>query len=414
MELATNTRRTDAEFLVDVSFFIMLFTSFAFSHSFIGQAGILFFCGVMYLFMLGRRKIHFSYYFIFSIGFILYNLFLIREGISINAATSMKMTKTLMVNCVFAFVLYNYLVIRNDMKQVLNIFLKAAILFSLLMVLITRGDILSARLGANANVSIAGIVFDYNANSIAMISSFAYVVGLYSFFVLRFKRHLLCSIWLVVVVLMTGSRTGLLMITIGTALLIFLLYPQKRTRNVLLTTIILFSIYSAVMNVPWLYAIIGTRAEALLNLVMGKNIQDASMLSRLSYIHLGWSYFLSRPWTGYGLDCFRHLTYAYGTYSHNNYIEILFSGGVIGFLIYYLPNVIMYFGIFKKAHKVQNIYKVVFTMFLIQQAVEYSSITYFERVPLMMLILALSGFKLHQMDITSNTCTQSKTLFSPC
>ena len=46
MELATKTQRTDAEILVDFSFFIMLFTSFAFSHSFIGQAGIIFFAAL--------------------------------------------------------------------------------------------------------------------------------------------------------------------------------------------------------------------------------------------------------------------------------------------------------------------------------------------------------------------------------
>lgn len=411
MELATKTQRTDAEILVDFSFFIMLFTSVAFSHSFIGQAGIIFFCSVMYLFMLGRRKIHFSYYFIFSIAFILYNLFLIREGYSINAETSMKMTKTLMINWVFAFVLYSYLIIRNDMERVLNLFVKAAFMFTFLIVLISRGDILSTRLGINANLSIAGIIIEYNANSIAIISAFSYVISLYTLLLYKSKGNLLyiminlfCALWFVIIILLTGSRKGLIMVILGTALLMFLLYPEKRTKNLLISVCVLFILYSALMNVPWLYTIAGSRFETMLNAVLGKPVEEGSLMSRLYYIHLGWEYFLQRPWTGYGLDCFRYLRYAYETYSHNNYIELLFSGGIIGFVLYYMPNLIMYKGIISLSRQAINVFKVGFVIFLVQQATEYASVTYFERIPLTILIIALACLKLaNKMKKASNS-----------
>ena len=158
------------------------------------------------------------------------------------------------------------------------------------------------------------------------------------------------------------------------------------------------------MNVPWLYTIAGSRFETMLNAVLGKTVEEGSLMSRLHYIHLGWEYFLQRPWTGYGLDCFRYLRYAYETYSHNNYIELLFSGGIIGFVLYYMPNLIMYKGIISLSRKAINVFKVGFVIFLVQQATEYASVTYFERTPLTILIIALACLKLaNKMKKASNS-----------
>jgi O-antigen ligase len=43
-----------------------------------------------------------------------------------------------------------------------------------------------------------------------------------------------------------------------------------------------------------------------------------------------------RPVAGYGIDQFRYANRLYGTYSHNNYTEMLANFGVIGLLAYYL------------------------------------------------------------------------------
>ena len=50
--------------------------------------------------------------------------------------------------------------------------------------------------------------------------------------------------------------------------------------------------------------------------------------------NLGRKWFLERPIFGWGLDAFTQLS-PYETYSHNNFIEILVSSGIVGFLFYY-------------------------------------------------------------------------------
>ncbi|MGH0052900.1 MAG: O-antigen ligase family protein, partial [Sphaerochaetaceae bacterium] len=48
----------------------------------------------------------------------------------------------------------------------------------------------------------------------------------------------------------------------------------------------------------------------------------------------GWQMFLENPLFGKGLNAFREIV-DYKMYSHNNYIEILVSWGIVGFLWYY-------------------------------------------------------------------------------
>ena len=55
--------------------------------------------------------------------------------------------------------------------------------------------------------------------------------------------------------------------------------------------------------------------------------------SAVNLIKSNWIY-------GYGLDTFRTFNGSFGTWSHNNYLELLLSGGIILLVIYYLPIVI--------------------------------------------------------------------------
>lgn len=47
-----------------------------------------------------------------------------------------------------------------------------------------------------------------------------------------------------------------------------------------------------------------------------------------------------RPWLGYGLNSFRYMD-ARELYSHNNYVELLFSGGIPMLAVYYLMHLWM-------------------------------------------------------------------------
>ncbi len=392
MELSDNNRGTYLERLADTGFFILLLTTFLSNHSIIGQAGLFLFMLTGCLLMFAKQKIHASFYFIFMIVFIVYNYQLIRMGVSIDPSTSMAMIRTLILNYFFGFMLFNYLVIRDDLRRVLKLYLYAALIFTFVVAVLSGGNIFGSRLGDNINFTGGDSL--YNSNLIAIVAAFAYLIALYIYTLEKKRRFLWSIIWLVLIVLLTGSRKGIMMIIMETALLRFWLYPKKRIQNLLIFAVMGFVICLALMSIPLLYQIAGSRFEALLNVVLNREIEDASTETRLGLIRLGWSYFQQRPWTGYGLDCFRYLLSSFETYSHNNYIEMLVSGGIIGFISYYLPNLVILLKILFKSKKAHGLVKVVLILFLVQQAMEFGMVTYYERAFLMILIFSLASFKL--------------------
>ncbi len=60
----------------------------------------------------------------------------------------------------------------------------------------------------------------------------------------------------------------------------------------------------------------------------------SSIGGRKELIEKGYTLFWSHPFTGHGLDTFRHLS-GLGVYAHNNFVELAVNGGVIGLILFY-------------------------------------------------------------------------------
>ena len=87
--------------------------------------------------------------------------------------------------------------------------------------------------------------------------------------------------------------------------------------------------------------LIGWRLEGLLNFLSSEGKIDASTEERLFYIDVAIYLFSKYPFLGVGLDNFaaylHYINYPHAVYSHNNHLELLSCLGIIGYLIYYLP-----------------------------------------------------------------------------
>lgn len=161
-----------------------------------------------------------------------------------------------------------------------------------------------------------------------------------------------------VVILLTGSRKALILVAIALILVLFFQENstwRRKLRSLLISTGIIVAIYVAIINVPIFYEIIGIRMVSMFNFISGIGIADASINIRSDMIQLGWSWFVKRPFWGYGIDNFRILYGSVGvethSYSHNNIIELLVGIGLIGTITYYLTN-IMVIGDLLKASKI--------------------------------------------------------------
>ena len=137
----------------------------------------------------------------------------------------------------------------------------------------------------------------------------------------------------------SGSRASLLCLLIG--VLFYLLMTSQRNK---LTKVIIISI--VVMLIFYLMSIFSF-TNAILNRVSTLwSKQDTAVAesdaSRLRLIMFGLESWLKRPLFGYGFNAFTlysRSAVSFNTYSHNNYVEILFNNGIVGLFCFYFPRV---------------------------------------------------------------------------
>lgn len=145
-------------------------------------------------------------------------------------------------------------------------------------------------------------------------------------------------------VLLSGARKSVIACMIY--IVILLLYKQDKKgrrhfiRNIILISLVLFYVWKLMLNNPYLYSVVGNRMESLINQLLGNQvmIKGSSSYLREEYRHaaiVGW---LKSPIWGHGYDSFHFynaLVNGHNVYSHNNYTELLYNLGVIGFAVYY-------------------------------------------------------------------------------
>ena len=117
---------------------------------------------------------------------------------------------------------------------------------------------------------------------------------------------------------------------------------DKRGRKHAIIYTILFiigmvALWQMIMRVDVLYRSIGVRMEELIeNFIGGEG--DSSSQIREIIRNLAFDEWLKRPLWGYGFDSFKFLAkkaVGHFYYSHCNYTELLYCGGILYFLIYY-------------------------------------------------------------------------------
>lgn len=121
---------------------------------------------------------------------------------------------------------------------------------------------------------------------------------------------------------------------------------KKLTKNIfrilllLLSLILLFLFLNK--NSLMFQNTVGTRLESFIYSLLGKNFDDVSLSERSILRQLAVQCFIENPIFGYGFGAFRSYAEEYSglrLYSHNNFLELLSTMGIIGFMLYYFPQV---------------------------------------------------------------------------
>lgn len=109
----------------------------------------------------------------------------------------------------------------------------------------------------------------------------------------------------------------------------------------LIMIIIVIITYIMIMHIPVFYNAVGIRLKQLFAQITGEKGADTSSLIRAELRKTAIQEWKERPIFGYGFDSFKYFkTWVLPTgkvryYSHCNYTELLYNGGIIQFLLYY-------------------------------------------------------------------------------
>ena len=191
---------------------------------------------------------------------------------------------------------------------------------------------------------------NFNGNTMAILAIFAIFIAFIND--TKTKKNYTIVIYAIVfvnliIIFLSGSKKGLLMLFAG--LLLFLTFRKKDNRllRFCLILVLLVFAFAIFMNVSIFYNLIGIRVELFLKqLLYGSG--DSSSYERISMISYGLAWFAQKPIFGWGIDTFKFnyvvvSKFSFFTYSHNNYVELLFGVGLVGTAIYYM----LYFDIFR-------------------------------------------------------------------
>lgn len=241
---------------------------------------------------------------------------------------------------IICFIMTNYFIKRGSVDTILYTITFTGITVSIYTI-ITYGGIAEfyhaatkemARLGGEVN----------NENLIGMLAAYSIVLLLYYALYRNIKINYIIMLLPGVVMAASGSRKALLAFVVGSILLIY--FKQRTSRGVVKIMkliywgIFLWIVLKFVLSLE-IFSTVNTRMEMLLDMITGSGTSGgASADARRNMIEAGFQQVEQTPLFGIGLYNSALLVLyrlGFATYLHNDYIELLVNGGMVGFVMYY-------------------------------------------------------------------------------
>lgn len=177
------------------------------------------------------------------------------------------------------------------------------------------------------------------------------------------------------------SRKGIALL-IGAVLLSILITGKtsKSLRNILIGLCVVVLVWVVMDSFGLLNILAGGVFENIYNLIsqgFGDSLADSY---RIVLISAGLTMFSQKPLFGYGLNNFRTYIgahgYPYVVYSHNTYIELLSTLGLVGFLLYY-PYL---FSLMRKTFQMRSnaLMRTTFLVLVVALINDLGAVTYFD------------------------------------
>ncbi len=225
-------------------------------------------------------------------------------------------------------------------------------------------------------------------NTLGMSLAFGAVFSFYYFYTHKKNLMILPVGFLTLMSSFTGSRKAIIVIFIGIFLLMLQDIKIDKTRFVrnLIIVVIFFAILLSLAS----FDLVFTRLESALSVISGKGSVDRSTYLRMEMISTGFEQFLKRPIIGTGFDSFKYFWAKVSgnlTYSHNNYIELMVSGGLLALFIYYGTYIYLLKNIWKRQG---DIAVLLLTILLVTLSIDMFVVSYLSKDTYIFLAICFS------------------------
>lgn len=358
----------------DCVFVMWFITDALFNHSIIGTLGLLLFVAYSLFRCVQLQRYKLSTLFLFYGLFCISCYLTIQLGYAVEPSRSKSMLNVLFRNYIFIFCVYQY-IYSGELNHFFSIFKYTCLLSSIFMmafIFIQTGTIFMR----DDSVSI-------NANMMSVMDGF--IVGLMLLFKQTNTKNLFVMAFLLFFILLSGTRKSVITIIVLVGCYILLNNPKHIIRNTFTLVCLAIISYILLIKVPLIYDLIGNRFESMFSFLQGGET-DSSTNTRGRFIEIGLLYWNNSPIFGNGLNSFGYL-WGDDTYSHNNYVELLCSAGVVGLISFYLIYAYPLWLAIKSFFRVKNIYSLLIISIVVACLVnEYGLVTYFERTPYIMIV----------------------------
>lgn len=335
--------------------------------------------GIMALYYLVRNNVNKQvfYFAIFKVLFIFWSF--LSCIWSVNVSTSFDYCITLCLRLMLSLSILLYVVSKDRLIKLLKFVVLAAIVLSVRI-------ILTVPFSAYGEARI-GQYLSFNEDNSYGNTGITYVLGVSSVLLLCSKKSiiknsLLKYFWVAIFTLLSllsGSKKQFLFLIIAAIVLVFSRSKDivKLIKNCLIAIAVIIVIFYVTFNNELLYNSIGVRIESMLAFFFEDvGIADDSTINRALYIRYAWVVFLNNPLGGIGLDGFQYVNPITQCWAECNFVEILADLGITGFILYYIPHLMIVVSLIKRLKAKEEVDYILLSLVLVLMIIDATMVSY--------------------------------------
>lgn len=330
-----------------------------------------------------KYKLVFNFYILILASFSLYAL--ISALWSIDASDALYKAKSIAEILLVVFVLYNSQYDnKNSVTDFLALIKWASYIIVIYSIFFYGIDNLIVMVRNEARIDNSYT----NVNTIGMLAAIGMLIQIDEIICKKkFLFPALLCIPSLFMIAVTQSRKAMLMLFGGIILNIIFrnIYSKDFRKTIIRISICLVVLIvglNIVLSLPMFSGVL-ERMEAMIASFTGEGISDNSARVRNQMVQVGLVQFTKTPIIGVGIGNAHHIALkevGLDTYLHNNFVELLVGGGIIGFVIYYSMYVYLIACFIRYRDFKNKEYYICLVIMLLLLMMDYGMVSYYNKL----------------------------------